>query len=78
VTRIVNLVVYAFLRRRLVPSAEARRLAELDTDWDDDARMTAIARAMVRMLPPDLSHDEIDALLMEMRRQLEDNDNEPR
>ena len=78
-TRIANLSIYAFLRRRSVPSAEARRLAELDSDWDEDTRLSAIARAWVRTLPPGLSGDEIDALLAELRRQLEQvNDNEPR
>ena len=77
-TAVVNLVVYEFLRRRLVPSAEARRLAQIDPDWGEDERMTAIARAWVRTLPADLSSDQIDALLAEIRRQLEaGNGNEP-
>jgi hypothetical protein len=66
------------LRKYSVPSAEARRLAEQDTDWDADTRMSAIVRAMVRTLPPNLTGDQIDALLVEMRRQLEqDGDEKP-
>jgi hypothetical protein len=66
------------LRKYSVPSAEARRLAEQDTDWAADTRMSAIVRAMVRTLPPNLTGDQIDALLVEMRRQLEqDGDEKP-
>jgi hypothetical protein len=78
---VVNLALYGFLRRHSVPSTEATRLAEQDPDWDEDTRLDAIARAWVRTIPPGLSGAEIDALLAELRRQLEarnDNENNPR
>jgi hypothetical protein len=75
---VVNSVLYRYLLRHSVPPAEAVRLAELDPDWDEDTRLEALAHALARTIPPGLSGDEIDKLLCELRRQLEDNDNEPR